>query len=79
MVRASIRPQLLKQLIIVYQAHMMHFQRTVQQNNENLAPTKQCFIVGKNLLSVNLFINQQCTQLPSPEASKGLTTEPISS
>lgn len=64
MVRTSIRLQLFKQLIIVYQAHMMHFQRTVQQNNENVAPTKQCFIVGKNLL---------LSQLPHKSAAHAIT------
>lgn len=46
----SIKLQLLKQPITVYQAHPMHFQRISQQNTENLASTKQSFIVGKNLL-----------------------------
>lgn len=46
----SIKLKPFKQLVIVYQGHIMHFQQIIQQNNENLASTKQCFSVGKNIL-----------------------------
>lgn len=36
----------------------MHFQQIIQQNNENLASTKQCFTVGTNILLNQPPINQ---------------------
>lgn len=55
----------------------MHFQRIVQQNNENenVASIKQCFIVGKILLQSQPPRKSAQQQLPGREGS--LSTEAI--
>lgn len=73
----SIKLKPFKQLVIVYQGHVMHFQQIIQQNNENLASTKQCFTVGTNILLNQPPINQLNMQLLGPEGNKGITAEPV--